>query len=195
MGAEPRPELDAYAVRLIRYRARQLVGTAGFTEDDVPDIVQDLTVDLLRRLPSFDPARASLYTFVLRVVEHGIARLLQYRRASMRDHRRCTVSLNDPVDSDEGERVEFGEVLDQDGTPGGLGGGSLSLADQVALRVGLQQVKATLTPELRDLWERLAQGQTLSEIANQLGIPRTTLGYHLKRLRMLVEEAGFGGRR
>jgi len=61
MGAgSDAPHLDEYAFRLVACKARQLIGQYGFTEDDQPDIRQDLLADLLHRLPSFDSSRASL---------------------------------------------------------------------------------------------------------------------------------------
>jgi len=191
MGSDSsREELDEYAVQLIRHKARQLVGRAGYTEDDRPDIEGDLTLDLLRRLPKFDPSRASRNTFIARVVEHGVARLIERREAPMRDARRCTTSLNDRIEDDEGKSVERGELIDQDTYLENIGQPTMPLADQVALRVDLDRVLATLTPELRDLWERRAEGQTITEISRETGIPRGTLYERMKQLRKLAEDAG-----
>ena len=50
MGNENKYEgLDAYAVRLIKHKARQLVGRAGFVEADRHDLEQDLVIDLIGR--------------------------------------------------------------------------------------------------------------------------------------------------
>ena len=49
MGFENRYDgIDDYAVRLIKHKARQLIGSAGFTESDRDDLEQDLMLDLLR---------------------------------------------------------------------------------------------------------------------------------------------------
>jgi len=52
--------LEDYAVQLIRHKAWQLVGRAGFTKDDREDIEQDLKLDLLRRLSKFNEIAAAL---------------------------------------------------------------------------------------------------------------------------------------
>ncbi len=52
---QKRCELTDYALELVHHKARQLVGKAGYTQDDVDDIKQDLIVDLLERLSQFDP--------------------------------------------------------------------------------------------------------------------------------------------
>ena len=191
MGSDSsREELDEYAVQLIKYKARQLVGRAGYSEDDRPDIEGDLTLDLLRRLPKFDPSRASRNTFIARVVEHGVARLIERREAPMRDVRRCTASLNDRIEDDEGKSVERGDLIDQDTYLESIGQPTMPLADQVTQRVDLERVRATLTPEMRELWERRADGQTFTEISRETGIPRGTLYERMKQLRKLVEDAG-----
>ena len=61
--------IDPYAAGLIRFKARQLVGQAGFTASDREDIEQKLILDLLRRLPKYNPKRAQLNTFIARVVD------------------------------------------------------------------------------------------------------------------------------
>jgi len=191
MGFDPDvPQLDDYAIQLIKHKARQLVGRAGYAENDRPDIEGDLTLDLLRRLPKFDPSRASRNTFIARVVEHGVARLIERREAPMRDARRCTASLNDRIEDDEGKSVERGELIDQDTYLESIGQPTMPLADRVALRMDLDRVLATVTPEMRDLWERRADGQTFTEISRETGIPRGTLYERMKQLRKLVEDAG-----
>jgi RNA polymerase sigma-70 factor (ECF subfamily) len=184
--------LDDWAVRPIRRKARQLVGRAGFAEDDREDIEQDLTVDLLHRLPKFDPLRASLHTFVARVVEHGAARLIERQQAPMRDWRRCTSSLNDPVSDDEDNDAERGEFIDQDTYARSLGRPAMPQADQALLRIGLERLVASLPPELRDLCARLADGQNVTEISRDTGVSRGTLYGRLRELRMRAEEAGLG---
>jgi len=191
MGSDSRPgELGEFAVRLIRHKARQLVGRAGYTEDDRPDIEQDLTLDLLHRLSKFDPARASFHTFVARIVEHGVARLIERQEAGLRDYRQCAGSLNDPLEDDEGEGAERGDLVDQDSYRASIGQPTLPLADRVALRLDLQRVLATLTPELRDLWARLEEGQSITEISRETGIPRGTLYDRMRQLRLFAERAG-----
>src|SRR5438093_947856 len=84
--SESETGLDPYAARLIRCRTSQLIRARRFGECDRHDIEQELALDLLRRLPRFDPARAGRETFCARVVEHRIRELLRARRAiALRD--------------------------------------------------------------------------------------------------------------
>ena len=48
MGFDKRYEgIDEYAVRIIKYKARQLVGRVGFTESDREDLEQEMILDLI----------------------------------------------------------------------------------------------------------------------------------------------------
>lgn len=60
MGVENEYEfLGEYAAKLIRKKARQLVGRYGFAELDIKDLEQELAIDLHLRLLKFDPVKAS----------------------------------------------------------------------------------------------------------------------------------------
>jgi RNA polymerase sigma-70 factor (ECF subfamily) len=191
MGFDPDvPQLDDYVIQLIKYKARQLVGRAGFSKDDREDIEQDLTLDLLRRLSKFDPSRATFHTFVARVVEHGVATLIERRQAAIRDHRRCTCSLNDLVDDGQGGQVERGDLFSQDDYLRIQGRSPAPMEDRVALRVDRDKLLATLPPELRDLCLRFEAGQTITDISRDTGTPRGTLYERMKKLKALAEDDG-----
>ena len=106
-------QLTKYTMTLVHCKARQLVGKAGYTQDDIKDIEQDLIRDLLERLPKFDPAKATLNTFAVRVVEGKISKLLRDRQAEMRDHRREAFSMNEEIETEEGP-MERHETIGQD---------------------------------------------------------------------------------
>ena len=69
--------IDAYAANLIRNKARLLVGKAGLSESDRPDLEQELMIDLLERMKRYNPAKAKKTTFMARIVERRIASLLE----------------------------------------------------------------------------------------------------------------------
>ena len=106
--------IDPYAAGLIRFKARQLVGKAGFTASDREDIEQELILDLLRRLPKYNPKRAQRNTFIARVVEHRLASLIEAQKAGIRDYRRCRCSLNECLEDADGRSVERVDTFDQE---------------------------------------------------------------------------------
>jgi len=176
--------LDRFAAWFVHHKAKQLIGRAGFTKDDLGDLKQDLTLDLLQRLEQFNAERAQRRTFVVMVVEHRIAAILEHRTAAMRDRRREQCSLNDPVSDHEGKTVARHETLDADF----LGHGDETPGD---LAVDVHAVIAGLPRRLQVLCVHL-QTKTPAEIARELGVPRMTLYGDIKRLKAAFEQAKLG---
>jgi len=183
-----RPVLHPYAEKLIRIKARRLIGRAGFVRSDQEDIEQELRFDLLRRCPKFDPKRAKFSTFVDRVVRHKIASIIEARQASCRDCRRCRSSLNDPLKAKEGEDpAERGDMLDQDATRLRTGGANRPADECIDLRDDIRTVLAGLPPELRGLCRRLMKG-TPTEVERETGTARGTLYESIQKLRRRFEK-------
>ena len=180
--------IDPYAVQLIKYKARQLVGQAGFTVSDRDDLEQELVLDLLRRLPKYDPERAQLNTFIARVVEHRVASLIEAQKAGIRDYRRCRCSLNDRFADENGRSVERAETLDQEDYLLRTGAQSRPSDELSALTIDVAVVLETLPPELRELCRRL-EAETVTEISRDTGVPRGTIYESIKKLREIFEDA------
>lgn len=190
MGYENRYQgIDDYAVRIIRYKARQLVGRVGFTESDRQDLEQEMVFDLLRRLPKFKPERAQRNTFIARVVEHKIATIIEAQKAGMRDYRLCSCSLNDRFENEEGGSVERIDTINQDDYLQRTGKLSRPISDLRGLSIDVRSAVEKLPPELRELCKRL-QVESVTDISRDTGIPRGTIYESIKKLRALFEDAG-----
>ena len=181
--------IDAYAVGLIKYKARRLKGQAGFTTSDRDDLEQELILDLLRRRPKYNPKRAQFNTFIARVVEHRVASLIEARKAGTRDYRRCPYSLNDRFEDEEGRSVERVDAFDQEDYLLRTGAQSKPADELSALAIDVAAVLERLPPELRDLCQRLAT-ETVTEISRDAGVPRATIYESIKELREIFEDAG-----
>jgi len=186
--AKQNDRLNKYTMTLVRCKARQLVGKAGYTQHDIEDIEQDLIRDLLERLPKFDPTKATLNTFAVRVVEGKISKLLRDRHAEMRDHRRESFSLNEEVETEDGT-VDVIEVVPQDEIDMRTGRYERPAIEREHLRMDLEAVVAGLSPELRQVADML-RTQSVAEVARELGIPRRTFREkHLAQLRKVFAAA------
>ena len=181
--------IDPYAAGLIRFKARQLVGQAGFTASDREDIEQELILDLLRRLPKYDPKRAQRNTFIARVVEHRVATLIEAQKAGIRDYRRCRCSLNDRFEDEDGRSVERAETFDQEDYLLRTGAQSRPSDELSALAIDVTAVLEELPPKLRNLCRRL-KDETVTEISRGTGVPRGTIYESIKKLREIFEDAG-----
>ena len=190
MGRNKYEGINPYAVEIIRFKARHLVGQAGFTASDRDDLEQELILDLLRRLPKYDPSRAKRNTFIARVVEHKIANLIEAQTAHKRDYRRCPCSLNERFEEEEGGRsVERAETLDQEDYLLRIGVEPGAAEELRALALDVAAVVETLPPELRELCRRLGQ-ETVTEVSRDTGVSRATLYESVTRLRKIFEDAG-----
>ena len=190
MGYENRYQgIDDYAVQLIKYKARQLVGRVGFTESDREDLEQEMVLDLLRRLPKFDPKRAGRNTFIARIVEHKVATIIEAQKAGMRDYRLCSCSLNDRLEDEEGRSIERMETIDQEDYLRRTGKLSRPMSELRNLSIDLRSAVQTLPPELRELCKRL-QTESVTEISRDTGILRCTIYESIKKLRAIFEDAG-----
>lgn len=184
----PNPISD-YAAETIRHKARQLAGTAGFTKDDIEDIEQDLAVDLLERLPKFNPNRAKHTTFVARLIERKIANLIRYRTQECRDYRRMECSLSENLEDSEGEITERAVTISQDAVDIRMDHRVRSREDDTWLPPDVAAVIAGLPDDLRRVAEQLMAG-SFARAVKALGMPRATLYGARDRLRAIFEDAG-----
>lgn len=189
MGSNQYEGLDDYAVTLIRHKARQLVGHAGFVEADRPDLEQELVLDLLRRLPRFDPAKAARNTFIARVIRHRVATLVEAQKAGVRDYRRVAGSLDERRRSNAGPCDDVPPVLQQHEFCRTTVAAACHEEDGGDLRRDVSRVVANLPFELRDLCERLL-GATVTEVSRETGVPRSTLYGAIGKLRQHFDAAG-----
>jgi len=177
---EPNPQADEYVARLVRIKARQLVGRYGFTESDREDIEQELKLDLLERLPDYDPDRGSLEGFVSGVVDHKISRFLEKRSAAKRNPDRVAYSLNDAIADEQGGLVERAAAMPDETLPRGR---------QQDLVLDLADALSELPPDLRRLCCQLRE-KGVTEIARQEGVSRKTVYERIKRIREKLRERG-----
>lgn len=183
-------EIDKYAAKLIKYKAGQLVRRVGFTKSDFDDLQQEMTLDLLCRLSKYDPSKASLNTFVARIVDRKVSTLIRHRRQKKRDCRIRIYSLDAEFDDQNGQQYWLDEVLSQDAIDGEIGRYDRPEVERIDLRLELSLVLDDLPEDLSYLARRL-QTRTVAEIACELGVPRSTLYEKgIARLRKIFEDKG-----
>lgn len=182
-------EPDPYAAWLIRFKAKQLVGRAGFTVSDRPDIEQELHLDLHRRLPKLDERRARRSTFIRHVVENRVATLLAERTCAARDYRRCNASLDAPFDDEDGDAKCLGDTLDEERYLRRDGPSERDEAERRDLRIDLDAALAGLPDDLRDLIAQVVTAPP-GELAQRMGVSRRTVRDRIGRIRAHCERAG-----
>jgi len=179
---------DDRALKLIRERVKRLIGRHGFTASDRDDLEQDMALHLLECLRRQQQPIDAPEGFFRKVIADYAVTLVRRRKAEKRDHRRLS-SLHDKVLDEDGEYVERARVIPEDHTQSRLQTAPRSRLEDVELVHDVAAVLAKLPPDLRDLCERLKH-HSITEVARQLGVPRTTLHDAIRRLRQHFEEAG-----
>lgn len=167
----------------------KLIGKAGFTREDLDDIKQDITLDLLLRLPKHDPAKSSLNTFINDVVDNKIARMIEAQNAEMRDFRIKTGSLNEIAEDVDGTPTELIHDITDDDLPWNHGTGEMSDFDLFELRNDTIRVLSKLPPKLREICLRLMR-DNIFVVAREMGIARATLYDQLKIIREHFDKLG-----
>ena len=183
MTYDQRVVLDPFTRVCVRRKSQQLVRLAGFTTYDFEDFRQELFLRVIKALPRFDPGRAHHNVFVTVVVERGAAMIVRRRRAGKRD--------SGPVRSLD--TLMAGEGIDSLGPTAERPRGGRRLGrveeERSDLAIDVGAVVATLSADLLALSERL-KVQSLSQVAREMGVPRSTLQRRVERLRRCFEGAG-----
>jgi len=160
---------------IVRRKAKRLVGQAGLTQQDLPDIEQDILTVIAAAIRKFDPAQSPLPAFVYLLATHAAARLIERRVAERRNASRPSDKLPDcHPDRDRRTRAD-------------------SQQDQRACeaRLDLEAVLSRLDPQNRQLlFDVLAN--TIAAVARERGIPRTTLNDRVRLLRKHLRRTGLG---
>ncbi len=191
-NSKQKPELTKYALELIHHKARELVGTEGFIGEDVEDIEQSLVIDLLERLPKYNPAKATNNTFVARLVERKISRTVRDSQRLRRDPGTMMQSLNEEVDDGdgEGETGELSEMLCDDVQDLRLGRKRLSQPDHADRALDVAAAIADLPRPLRRIAKAL-KNLNIRDAGRKLGIPEWKLHeFYLPQIRETLVAKG-----
>jgi RNA polymerase sigma-70 factor (ECF subfamily) len=168
--------------------ARRLRRRLGLPACDREDLGQDLLIDLLRRLPAFDPARGSLGAFA------GLVLRNQSSRIAMRHHRQrraqggTMLSLEVPL---AGTREPVGDTLTEDDGLAAWHGQTCCAADVTELHLALQAALARLPAEDRRFCAALAHRPVIALATEGFG-SRSALYRRLADLRHVLTAHGLG---
>ena len=178
---------DPFTRGLIRRKIQQLIGKAGFTAQDREDLEQQFHLRVLQALRSFDPAVAHERVFLTAVVDRQGANLLRDKQAAKRNRRRV-VSLNVTVYVEGEGPTELVQMIGRRELDARLGLETKSEQEQLERALDVAAVIAALPEPWRELASRL-KTQTMQQIADAMGIPRTTLNDRKREIRQVFERA------
>ena len=181
-------KFDRFTRGIIRRKVKQLIGRAGFTQQDREDLEQDLFVRVLQSLPRFNPDVAHRNKFITTVVERYVANILRNKRADKRDHRRIC-SLNVTIEVAEEGPAELADTIGDRELDARLGRQRCSDEEMSGLAMDLAEFIAGLPEDWQTLLE-LRKSRTMQQVADEMGVPRTTLNDWMRRIRQRCEDTG-----
>ena len=173
--------MDAYAIKLIRFKARQLSRLPCFGSKDIEDLEQELAIDLHRRISNFDPGRASKNTFIARVVENHAASLVNMAMVPSRYSGQPAISWEETLGSGSADEtapyVTASFLSDVSGGP------------DVEVALDLDRCIRRLSKEQKRLCQLLPFHRPLA-ISKKMGWSRATFFRRVSTLRQTFREAG-----
>jgi len=175
-----------YVQALIRIKARQVVRDPGFSRSDQPDVEQELVARILRVARRFDPGRASVNTFITRVVDSAVATILRDRARKKRAADRPTWSLDRDQAGRRGhEPVLLREVVEEADLRRRCGTDAPVAEESQALAMDSSCLLARLAPGLREIVVSVAETSEAAA-ARDLGISRRQVRNALAAVRDLL---------
>ncbi|MBT3328185.1 MAG: hypothetical protein HN396_18325 [Gemmatimonadales bacterium] len=167
--------LPEYARISIEVAARKLIVKYGFTHDDLDDIRAEIKLYALRQLPRYDDRKATLKTFISMVVTDGSKHVVRDHFTDKRKQARAASSLDAVVAQDnDGDGVTLAELLDVDKIDIQTGIRTRPRHEQDMLRFDVATVVSGLPDELQACCAEIMNGRSVSAIARDNGLPRST---------------------
>ncbi|MFH1682036.1 MAG: sigma-70 family RNA polymerase sigma factor [Candidatus Eisenbacteria bacterium] len=173
----------------IEWKTRQLLAKPCFTWDDKDDLQQDLWVSVILAIPHFDPDRGTLGAFVGRVLYNSAARLIAKQMAGKRRRLRETISWELPFEDDIEEPEDLSGRIDQTAYLDWTGHGTYVDESTADLRSDVKHALHRLPDRLRELCKDLGS-KTISDIARERGVCRSTIYVLVAEVRRCFEDAG-----
>jgi len=171
--------IDARIVASVRHHARRARGKLPGM--DLEDLEQELMLHAHRRLNSYDPTRADLWTYVDRVLSNFLANLATAARAKSRGSGISKIPLDDPNLEHSSEAIAV--AADNGGSR------ELSWCEYIHLREDLHRVLHSLPQHLQDCCHRLSE-TSVTEAARRSGLARGSIYSRMATLKRAFAAAG-----
>ncbi len=101
------PALQSYLLK----QADAICRHPGFSKSDFEEQLQILVCHLYEKRHHYDPGLSSQWTFAVKVTDNKVRSILRSRKAQKRDPKREEMSVNDIVDSGDGNPTSAHETI------------------------------------------------------------------------------------
>jgi RNA polymerase sigma-70 factor (ECF subfamily) len=104
--------IDPELVRIVKKTAKRAIGKAGFTQNDLPDIEQELMLSALNGLKRRRTNVENGTAFIQGIVNNQLKQLFRKENSKSKSWRQRRISLNISVELDSGDLEELINLLD-----------------------------------------------------------------------------------
>lgn len=170
---------------LARIKALRLVGQHGFTLNDADDLEAELRLHIWVKRAKYDPRReprVTYETFMTRVVENKVRDIIETRHSQKRHPTGGLQSLETPIENRHGDMESVSETAPEEHD---LWSRRRPAPEQTDLQIRMEKARQRLSEGQTDLFRLMISGFTVSEAAEKLGRPRTTLNKEIVRMRAI----------
>jgi RNA polymerase sigma-70 factor (ECF subfamily) len=167
--------------------ARRLIRKLGLSTDHLADFRQELLVDLIARLPAFDPNRGSLGAFAGIVMTNRAARLAHKVKRERQLYGALPTSLDETLpDSDGATR---GDLISEGQSLSAYFGQPADGFADVERRLDVERGLGALDPDDARLSATLSRS-TIDELVDRGHAARSSLYRRVKNIRLALLAAG-----
>ena len=176
---------DGYTQRLIRRKALELSRHPRFSEGDRADIEQDLATHILRCRSLFDSERAKFETFVTRIVDAAISRMIRTRETLKRGSRITFESIDTLVPDEDRQLIPLKDTLANRE-------GFRCDQERCDLSADLAKAMNSLPPRLQAVCEQL-KAKSPQEVVSEGFLSSSELDSAIQEIRATFRRLGMDG--
>lgn len=182
--------VTAYARNLIRFKARQLCRRADFHSVEREEVEQRLWLMLTAKADQFRAGRASIDTYVDRIIATAVAMLIREQQCKKRWNGRRTQSLDQIVKNPAGEPEPMSAAISEDDLARRVGQTRSDENEEREVQEAIADALKRMTPDERALCRRV-MGGSITSAARDNHISRRQIRRLMHALCPYLERAGF----
>lgn len=167
--------------------ARRLIRKLRLSKDHLADFRQELFVDLIARLPAFDPKRGSLGAFAGIVMANRATRLAHKVKQERRLYGAVPTSLDETLPESDG--ATRGDLVSEEDGLSAYFGQPVDAFAEVERRLDVERGLGALDPDDARLSAALSQSN-VDELVDRGYAARSSLYRRVKNIRLVLLAAG-----
>jgi RNA polymerase sigma-70 factor (ECF subfamily) len=179
--------IDPELVKIVKKTAKRAIGKSGFTKNDLPDIEQELMLSALETLENLHENVEDEQAFVSQSVGNRLKSIFRERNRKSKKWHKCCLSLNIPLELDNGDADELVNLVDTDHLFRNNSFFYFNPLLDIDLSGNLNAAIGRLPKNLRDLCEEL-KGRSPGEIIRESKRCRKRISRQIAEIRKILKK-------